>query len=499
MPLRASVPPPDSSRKPRFGRMFAPSWFPSDDTALRDLSEAMKDVKAPQPTLSSMPAGFAYLGQFVAHDVSFDQTQGIPSGFLRLEEITQGRSPALDLDGMYGGGPKLSPEFYELDRLRLRLGSTTGRQKFGVTQPYPNDLPRRPAKSLRNPRQAIVGDPRNDQNLGVAQTHVAFLKFHNRVVLHLQKLGINPAWLFDEARKAVVQHYQWIVLYDLLPRITDHDVYKHVLTHGRMCFFPMGIPKGTLPYIPVEFSGAAYRLDSMIRSNYGWNRVFNSRGSTGSANLNLRDLFKLSKGFGDLDNQDTLPSDAIVDWQRFYDFSERPKGRRHPQLNFARAFDTSLVHELWHLPQFSNVAAGQLSSLAAFNLLRGRSLRLPTGQEVVQAMQARGIQVAALTPTQIASGPHRDVIEKYGFNRRTPLWYYIQKEAREQAGGQRLGQLGSRLVIETLHGLIEGSSHSILKQSGWKPTLPTPPGSPSGCFTMLDLLDFAEVINPLGD
>jgi Animal haem peroxidase len=490
------APRPDFSRAFRFGSMFAPTRFPSDDVALRDLSKAMKRATDPKPTYSSTPVGFAYFAQFVAHDVTFDRTQGIPSGFLRPEEITQGRSPALDLDSVYGRGPRLSPALYEVDRLRLRLGHTTGRSDFGVTKAYPNDLPRRPARSLRNPRQASIGDPRNDQNLAVAQTHVAFLTFHNQMVLHLRGLGVNTAWLFDEARKNVVRHYQWIVLHDLLPRITDPEVYNHVLTHGRTCFFPMGIPTGTLPYIPVEFSVAAYRLDSMIRSNYEWNNVFNSQRYAGVADLNLMQLLNFSGPSGNLYDKDTLYSDAIVDWRRFYDFSERPKGVRHRQLNFARTFDTSLVDELLNLRPPANPEPDQPSSLATANLLRGRSYRLSTGQEVVQAMQARGLKVTALSPKRIAAGPHKDVVQKYGFDRRTPLWYYIQKEAREQGGGQRLGQVGSRIVVETFHGLIEGSSHSILKQSGWKPPLAM---SSSGCFRMVDLLDFAGVVNPLGD
>jgi hypothetical protein len=497
MRLRLPAPQPDLGRDFRFDRMFAPTSFTSDDFALRDLSKAMKHATDPKPTYSSTPAGFAYFAQFVAHDVTYDRTQGIPSGFLRPEEIIQGRSPALDLDSVYGRGPRLSPELYELDRLRLRLGNTTGRRDFGVRKAYPNDLPRRPTSSLRNPRQAIIGDPRNDDNLAVAQTHVAFLTFHNNVVSHLRQLGINTAWLFDEARKMVIQHYQWIVLYDLLPKITDPKVYKHVSTHGRTCFFPMGIPVGRSPYMPVEFSVAAFRLDSMIRSNYEWNRVFNSGRPAGIANF--RQLMDFSKGRGDLDGKDSLPSDAIVDWRRFYDFSDRSKGVCHPQLNFARTFDTSLVAELLNLAGSANAAGGPPQSLAASNLLRGRSYKLPTGQEVVQAMQAKGIQVDALTPKRIAAGPHKGVVQKYGFHKHTPLWYYIQKEARVQTGGQRLGQVGSRILIETLHGLIEASSHSILKQSGWKPTLPTLPLSPPGSFTMLDLLDFANVVNPLGD
>ena len=56
--------------------------------------------------------------------------------------------------------------------------------------------------------------------------------------------------------------------------------------------------------------------------------------------------------------------------------------------------------------------------------------------------------------------------------------------------------VGSRLVVETFHGLIEGSDHSILKQAGWKPSLPA---QHADHFTMNDLLLFVDDLNPLGD
>ena len=40
---------------------------------------------------------------------------------------------------------------------------------------FRNDLPRSPEGF------ALIGDHRNDENLLVAQTHLAFLKFHNAV------------------------------------------------------------------------------------------------------------------------------------------------------------------------------------------------------------------------------------------------------------------------------------------------------------------------------
>jgi hypothetical protein len=49
--------------------------------------------------------------------------------------------------------------------------------------------------------------------------------------------------------------------------------------------------------------------------------------------------------------------------------------------------------------------------------------------------------------------------------------------------------------VETFHGLIEGSRHSILQQAGWHPELPS---QDRDRFTMLDLLVFVDGSNPLG-
>ena len=132
-----------------------------------------------------------------------------------------------------------------------------------------------------------------------------------------------------------------------------------------------------------------------------------------------------------------------------------------------------------------------MKSLAVRNLLRGRLVELPTGQEV-----ATRLGVPVLTPTEVASGPHAAIILAQGFDTKSPLWFYILKEAEVKQGGLRLGDVGSRLVVETSHGLVEGSDYSILKSKNWKPALPA---QHADHFTMNDLLIFVNDLNPLGD
>jgi hypothetical protein len=68
-----------------------------------------------------------------------------------------------------------------------------------------HDLPR------NSQRIALVGDPRNDENLVVAQLHLAVLRFHSRVVADVKAelgAGYTPQEIFAEAQRVVRWHYQ---------------------------------------------------------------------------------------------------------------------------------------------------------------------------------------------------------------------------------------------------------------------------------------------------
>lgn len=483
---------PDPKRVFRFCRMF-PKLPKSqhDEAGLKALGKTMQDTVLSTKVDTDIPSGYTYLMQFVDHDLIFDWTMALPSNSPQPteDEIDQGRSPTMNLDSVYGGGPTYYPALYENDGIRLRLGETTQRYRFGVRRVFRNDLPRHPATHPHTPKQAIIGNSLNDQSLPLAQTHAAFLKFHNKVVEYLQ------AKTFEEARKTVVQHYQSIVLYDLLPKLVDTTVYDNVLHNGRKFF----LPEGKRPAMPVEFAFAAFRFGhSMVRDRYEWNRVFNSEKRSGWE-PRLYVLFELTKGSGDLGGYDTLPSDWTVDWRRFYDFSQRGKGRQ-PRLNTARSIDTKFTRPLQQLPEFAHTAAEQ--SLAVRDLLRGQEVRLPTGQEVARKMAdtSRAVPGAPLLQEQVIPalelGQQAYPIQEKAFDRQTPLLYYVLKEAEVQNQGQRLGKVGSYIVVETIHALIESSSDSILQ--GWQSNLPS---QDPQRFTMLDLLDFLgdTDINPLGD
>ena len=470
-----------------FGRMFPklpPLAVP--DAKLKALADAMLDADPNDATQDNpnIPGGFTYLGQFIDHDITLDLTS--LSEKAKDPTATENfRTPSLDLDSIYGLGPDGSPHLYQRDPAnpgkqlpKFLIGKNINVGFGGVTGDFQNDLPRSPQGF------ALIGDHRNDENLLVAQTHLAFLKFHNKVVDILAAKPNPPANLFAEARKLVTWHYQWMVLHDWVERLTEPGIVAKILHNGRKYY-----RFKTLPYIPVEFSGAAYRLGhSMVRQTYSHNKVFQDTG------------FDLLFGFTGLSGQiigdlapnppagplpvSVLPSNWIIDWRRFYDLNTPPGSPNGFKLNATRKLDPFLVQELHNLPGGS--------SLPFRNLQRGVRLGLPSGQDVATLMKIKN----PMTPDEIASGPDGAVAKAQGLHKATPLWYYILKEAQVKGGGLRLGPVGSTIISEVFVGLVHGDHQSYLWQvKNWKPTLPS---AKPGDFTMNDLLRLVDDVNPIG-
>lgn len=471
-----------------FDRMFpdlAP--FVADPDDLAALADAMKDPSPDDPTANNpnVPAGFTYLGQFIDHDISLD----LSPLSAKVEDPTMlqnFRTPGLDLDCLYGAGLGPHRFLYRQDGPRFLIGTASASPDAqGVTIPaLPNDLER------TRHGVALIGDHRNDENLVVAQTHLAFLKFHNKVVDTLAAQGTAPEALFDEATKQVKWHYQWMVLHDWVERITESGIVAKLLSEGRK-FYRFK----TVPFMPVEFAGAAYRLGhSMVREQYSHNRVFRPVVPR-LAPATLALLFRFSSLSGEINGElpggnDVLPSNWVIDWRRWYEFNTPPTTPNF-EFNPSRKLDPMLTPQLHSLPGFP---PGREANLAFRNLRRGVILGLPSGQDVAAAMKAKIPSLNPLTSAEIATGPDGAVAQQKGFDQITPLWYYILKEAQVRGNGERLGPVGARLVAEVFVGLVQGDKDSFLSQPNWKPTLPA---KTPGTFLMTDLLQFVGDISPI--
>src|ERR1700674_2249288 len=273
MPLRGLM---SIKRSPlfqgRFGRMFRSlpaAKYGKDEnesrTNLMKLGDLMTSSfdppkDAPDTEESGIPALYTYFGQFIDHDITFDPNSSLIK-HTDPDALTDFRTPALDLDNVYGRGPDDQPYMY--DGHKFLLGDKIG----GAGDPSAQDL----ARNNANPRRALIGDPRNDENAIVSQLQGLFLRFHNRTIKDHPE--IDPPTDFDKIQKIVRFHYQYVVLNDFLPRIIHSKVLADLKTNGRfdrekLKFFHWK----NEPFMPVEFSVAAYRLGhSMIRPGYRLN------------------------------------------------------------------------------------------------------------------------------------------------------------------------------------------------------------------------------------
>ena len=197
----------------RFGRMFRhlpPCEHQEGD--LIQLASAMIearpnfDIDEEQQRGSKLYSGFTYLGQFIDHDLTFDPISRLGRD-TDPDALTNFRTPRFDLDCLYGSGPDEHPFLYDLDRTSFVIGN--GKPTQGE-----DDLPR------NGQGIAIIPDSRNDSNIIVSQIHLAFMKYHNKVVHELiDRYQLSGRKLFETATNMVRWHYQWLVLSDFLPTI----------------------------------------------------------------------------------------------------------------------------------------------------------------------------------------------------------------------------------------------------------------------------------------
>jgi hypothetical protein len=367
-------------------------------------------------------AGWPFFGQFIAHDITADRSP--VTHHADADAIRNFRTPRINLECVYGGGPIGSPYLFDrADTAKLLLGlNDAGR---------PDDVPR------NSQGIALIGDPRNDVHLFVDQLHVAMIKLHNALVDRLREDGTGDADLFDEARRGATWHYQWIVLHDFLPRLIGEDLTDQLVRDGPQRF--LAVERDAEPFIPFEFADAAYRYGhSQIRHSYRLAR-------DGEALPVFPDLV----GFR------PVPAERVLDWSLLFDFPGEEPAQR------AKKIDGRLPASLIQLPVAitGDVDDGDLRSLAVRDLERGSGVGLPSGEAV-----ARELGVAPLGSDEL--GLPDD------WHGQTPLWFYILKEAQARADGEELGPVGAQIVGEVLVGLIDRDPESFRNQDpDWRPTL----------------------------
>lgn len=523
----------------RFGVMFKnlSPFVPVPDSAtyenlLFSLGSAMEE----QPKLANgatiaqndapnnstrIPAGYTFLGQFIDHDITLDLTP-ITVAQQDPDATINYRSPRYDLDSIYGRGP-LSEDRDRLygyvdlddptkpadyDKLKIVRRTTTanlkyidqaGQDAFADQTVVIYDVPRDPDG------KAIIGDPRNDENLLVIQLHVAFIRFHNALVDYVRKQpGMQPEWVFEAARRLARWHYQWLVIHDFLPRIvgeaTASAAYKERAGLAPTITINYYKPtnKNNNPFVPVEFSVAAYRFGhSMARPRYFTRDVYDSTGQVIGVVGNVP-LFPADATPGsdnDMTGRRPIPPRLTIRWHILFPVDaplNDPSGKGPKP---SRKIDARLSSPLLNLPPQALPDGNSPVLLGVRNLLRGKKFGLPSGQSVARAMRTTVLSNAQLSRN--AAGQVDEIgqiIMDPRWGGEAPLWFYILREAELLSQSSYLGPVGGRIVAEVLVGLLQRDQNSYLYlQPSWKPTLPS---ATPGNFTIVDLLKFAGATGP---
>jgi heme peroxidase len=454
------------------------------------------------PDNPAMTAGSTFVGQFTDHDLTFDQTShlGVPQNPLISPNT---RTPALDLDSVFGGGPGRRPDLY----VPNPDGTAGPALKIGTGGVH-EDVPRVPDGD--GTYTALLGDPRNDENVMVAGLHAAHILFYNRVLSELGTFSLRafPAARgadlsgsyaqFLIAREITLWHYQWLLVNEHLPQIAGQAIVSDVLARGSKFYRP---PPGDA-FLPIEFGAAAYRFGhSMVRPSY---RANFTSGTGDSANPAADPFFALVFDATEPDFSAPVSHDRddllggypaprrYVGWQTFFDLGDG-------QVKNNKKIDTTISSVMFTLPVPAIAPHTQTAPtvLPQRNLLRQLTWSLPAGQAIAAAMGQPPLTPADLADIGAVHPP---------FAASTPLWYYILAEAKIAADGLNLGPVGGRIVTETLIGLLRADPASYLNRfPRFQPFLgtdltlgPTPDPNITGnrAYTRAHFLHYARVVTP---
>lgn len=428
---------------------------------------------------SATAAGFTYVAELLANDIDLDVTsvlgQTVASDGETILAIENGNTPWIDFDSIYN--------FRGIDaRARLVVGTGGGHNgasgyaaaaatndeddKFLIDD---RDFRRQPISG-----RGYVSDARNDDNRIISQLTVAWHKLHNDF--------IDQGLSYDEARGNVTQEWQAVVLYDLLPAFVDPEVLAEVSSEDSS-FFKLytGELKATSA-VPIEFATAAFRLrHSRARGQY----VLNNATDPALNNTPAR-LYDV--GYDNepiLFGRSPLPDRDVIDWSHFFGPTAQ-MGRvtdmlySGPMLRTPVPFVNKKIIVYCNGGYFNEHAECPITvddplvrnkttaNTALLDLLQGQTQALSGG--IAFATYARDVlncsDVTVLTMDQMKFDNVFGLPDNYNASDVPLLWYFAFESIFEH-NGQFLGKLGSRILAETIYGLVENTPSSILGTPAW--------------------------------
>lgn len=454
-----------------FGRLKSPAnpvrlQVLTHEKLIAILEKVALDMGRDKDLSGEAPAGMTFFGQFVDHDVTLDATSALGSR-ISPASILNVRTPALDLDCVYGAGPEASPHLYG-------TGDTANFLLYGNAK-NPHDLARTVGHGT-----AMIGDPRNDENKIISQIQANFVALHNILMarcladpdFHAEIRGCahmgmseddwsmnvpDRAMVFEEVRRFIRMHYQWVVWNELLPGFVDQACLDEARNKDLF--------GADAPIMPVEFSGAAYRFGhATAQADY---RLRDSD----AAQASMMDIL----GFGQRDD--------VVEMAHFFDIDGKAAQRARPVGTTLGKPLTALpfIHEKVHLRDIDHeLTLAQSQNLPLRNMLRDRyTYQLTNGEKMRDWMRSE----LHLNAPDVEIHPH---LKKNGITK-TPLWLYCLQEA-EQCGGGKLTGVGGAIVASVFARLLRLDGTTYWHAHGF---------APSGHFAndggvMAGMMKFAE-------
>ena len=394
-------------------------------------SNAICNETLPEQLNKKMTVGYNIFGQFIVHDMTSNPTSSFSPGDISLENRL---TMKFDLDTLYGGA---SEQFYYNEN------------KF-IYNECDNDLPR------NHLGKAMIPDPRNDENYIVAQMHLLFMKFHNKLV-DFYKPTIAKENLFAFVKKQVIFHYQWLIVNDFLPRWVDNSIIEQLFTGFNFHYKPDQIPK-----LPIEFAVAVGRTGHFIMPN------------------TIRIAYDLIVDEDEIHHftGGKLP-EYVIDWTNFF-----PMKYKEYDINYCRKYDGRIsagLADMTHLAKPKNLPSSK-NNLLLRNLMRAQQFELGSGQDYADLLG-----ITKIPDILLKQYDTQCILELSNMSKETPLILYAVKEAQIYKNGCQLTGVGGRMFAETILALLFADCCSYLNTpSVWKPII----CNSNNSFTFADMINF---------
>ncbi len=376
-------------------------------------------------------AGYTYLGQFIAHDITF------------FEKLLLKLPPRLDLHILYGLGPQRSGHLYQFSHNNIHEADDpfTGAKMAIWSGKDKKEHPLQDVYRLEN-GVPVIGDTRNDQNFIISQLHVKFLGFHNAcaeiVFKHFHE-RLTRIQLFQKTQSLVILIYHLVIIHDYLPKLVGKLLIEELLQihpANPTQQFKLFHFESTYPMLMEEFSEAAFRVGHcQVRNFYTLTRHRDHQ------NVHLfprgHQRLDLLGGKRDLNRN--------IEWELFF----KVPFHSDQKAQLSMKLDSKIALQLHKLPFWDardqNLVIKDIEKSAHLTI-NNTQLRTRLGETIT------GLDRDTL-PDEV-----KPLIAQEMKLDDLPLWLYILLEAA-QNGGEYLGVVGGRIIAEQILAIIF-SSHT---------------------------------------